>query len=1235
MFKLGRGGGGGGRGSGKRPLPPARPATAPGGARMAPMRGRAGGPAGRGSGALAATMGKEESFSLLTKGEVDFGAIVRLTPDLVEEIRRVEAEGGVAKIKFDSNSAENVIDVGGKEFRFTWSREPGHLCDIYEEHQSGEDGDGLLVERGSAWRKMDVNRILDESAKHHVKMRSEEAERLSKSRKVHLLDHSNPSMKNQVKSMAAAGVEGSMRRTNWKQKKEPFPKKRKVEPNQGAPISGPPKSAFKLGISSNKSTKNELPVSPIQSPAEQPVSATSALPKGDTYFEETTPSLNVHKEHIVMGNHEKEMPSTGVYGPKGEVIGHKSATANQPADLQRLLINLLSQNPKGMSLKVMEKAVAQTVPNAGRKIESVIKNIATYQAPGRYLLKPGLDVESSKKGASESGSSPDSAHDHTSAFESLFGEEETIENYNQQDQLNSKVEEELEPSKRIDILQDNSDLFNNGKNVSRDSGGIASSSDSGSDSESESESSDSGSESGSQSKSRSKSRSPVGSGSASSSDSETDGSSSSKEGSDVDVDIMTSVDEKEEVEPKSETAELRLSSSLRLCRASDDDQEKIDIIGRDEEGQVTSSPIDLNAFGREDGMSNAVADAKVLHVDESVRNFEHPEKEVDLTMDFDRTDFMVTEDEMPISPDQCKQLEEHQQLHVKSLTSDRNKRVTKKSSNEKNPAQNDMSSQEQTENFHKPKLKRTSVSEYFEEKSDTAKRSKGARSAEVNVGKIKVTAASTNLDSKSPDKLKQDEYKFNNVEWDGNRKNDTHVDNLADRGRSIEYGNTQKTLRSPEFRSSSNIDVVQTGRRTSDLSGRKKTLDRITKNTEGMSAVPDITMKDKTYNNIGDENTTTREKMTLISDSCNRNSGDYGGNMKDKRPPSQIRKSDVRNSPLSSTQGVNLRRELSDLELGEFREPSTGDETGGVKRQFEGNSSFKSSENRVTAKDYSNFDNNKEKVVAHPRIDSKHSPVIQKEGVHVNQEVPYRKVPPDDLVDSGWGQPRTMPSQYQSSKMDHADTDAMDNLVKSAELVGRSDTRISQVKSLGNLSGAQKKTSGSFLPECDIKHDGQTGSKYAKESRSKKSNTLVDSTYGKLIDNDTNGGKRRESLSDGDDSFYSKYDKEEPELRGPIKDYMHYKEYVQEYNEKYKCYISLNKALENIRDNFLKVGEDIERLKGRDIEEYYKVIGHLKEMYLQHGSRNKQMKKVFITLHDELKTLKQRIQDFAEIYARG
>jgi len=58
---------------------------------------------------------------------------------------------------------------------------------------------------------------------------------------------------------------------------------------------------------------------------------------------------------------------------------------------------------KGTSLKALEKAVADVFPNASKKIESSIKNIANYQAPRSYVLKQGLEVETSRRHASEEG----------------------------------------------------------------------------------------------------------------------------------------------------------------------------------------------------------------------------------------------------------------------------------------------------------------------------------------------------------------------------------------------------------------------------------------------------------------------------------------------------------------------------------------------------------------------------------------------------------------------------------------------------------------------------------------------------------------------------------------------------------------------------------------------------------------------------------------------------------------
>ncbi|EPS71366.1 hypothetical protein M569_03393, partial [Genlisea aurea] len=175
----------------------------------------------------------EESFSLVRENRLNYGMAIKLAPDLVEEIRRVEALGGSTSIKFDANANNpngNVIRVGDKSFRFTWSKEPEDLCDIYEECGNGEDGNGLLVESGGTWRKLNVERELDESTKNHVKRRSEEAEQKLKSRRAIVLDPQIPSMKNQMKAIAA--VESNPWK-NFKSRKETPSKKPKFEPHGG------------------------------------------------------------------------------------------------------------------------------------------------------------------------------------------------------------------------------------------------------------------------------------------------------------------------------------------------------------------------------------------------------------------------------------------------------------------------------------------------------------------------------------------------------------------------------------------------------------------------------------------------------------------------------------------------------------------------------------------------------------------------------------------------------------------------------------------------------------------------------------------------------------------------------------------------------------------------------------------------------------------------------------------
>lgn len=76
-----------------------------------------------------------------------------------------------------------VLKIGDEEFRLNSIQEDGGLCDIFEEKRRGEDGNGILKESGSVWRKLSVFRTLDASEKDRVKKRSVEAQQQQKSRK--------------------------------------------------------------------------------------------------------------------------------------------------------------------------------------------------------------------------------------------------------------------------------------------------------------------------------------------------------------------------------------------------------------------------------------------------------------------------------------------------------------------------------------------------------------------------------------------------------------------------------------------------------------------------------------------------------------------------------------------------------------------------------------------------------------------------------------------------------------------------------------------------------------------------------------------------------------------------------------------------------------------------------------------------------------------------------------------
>ncbi|KAA8541709.1 hypothetical protein F0562_022861 [Nyssa sinensis] len=1124
----------------------------------------------------------EESFSLVTGNPLDFAMIIRLAPDLVEEIKRVEAQGGTARIKFDSNAnntSGNVIDVGGKDFRFTWSREMGDLCDIYEERQSGEDGNGLLVESGCAWRKLNVQRILDESTKKHVKMRSEEAERKHKLRKAIVLDPGNPSMKSQMKALAA--VEVNPWRT-FKQKKEPAFKKRKVEP---PPVGsgGPPKSVYKSGLTSTTPAKGRHSVSPLPSPPEH--SGTPASPFGagnltkvHTSVEDVSPIQAPGKENVTRS--EKEMHVRAISGAVREKPGLKGNLGSKPMDLQSFLVSLLMENPKGMSLKALEKAVGDKIPNSARKIEPIIKKIANFQAPGRYFLKRGVELENLKKPSSESGSSPDDVchqtpapeenHDQMPAPKLEFAENATTEELEEQTHLNSKLGEESNSLEKIDSQHHSPDLFGDKKVSDNSEGPAASSTDSGSDSDSDSDSSESGSDSGSHSRSRSKSRSPVGSGSGSSSDSESDASSNSKEGSDEDVDIMT----------------------------SDDDRESKHKLQASEPG-FSASPIPWTSDG---GPVQNGSDEK-----QDGHGFDEVEIEKNLPDDDQETEMAVVANSIPhkkgekpvketkpSSPDH----HEHQEslVYMGNLFSGRENMAKDGFKHEHSDS---------SERISKGKSKRGSDVKHFDEKSERGKRLKAGSLTHPQTSRGRDSLFSDSPHRLSPERLIEDTYKG-------------PPSQMANRA--VRDGNTDSDLQkgyNQAIQGKSSSDSQQSGWRSVDLGARVKApdmADRPGKHAESLGRsvkYPERSLhmqgfpilKDKVYREIHDADGYPNEKKLPTSskegsvgdgesvppDPHYAKHGEVVGKFMEAGQVSNSHMGDnnrinVDRSPVLNGRGSMLQRELSDLELGELREPIPED-TSTVKKQFERRSSFKQSENKPSTSDYWNSDLSKAKPAGKTSIDSgKLSPPQLRVGLPSNPEgSSKRRTPERHTEDLTRPHHRVLQSQPQHpSRVDHAEVGS--HFYKSADVSGKSrhnEAGASRGIGLEDLSDRRKDTS--------------------------------------LIESNDAGQKRRESSSEDNSCSYSKYEKEEPEFKGPIKDFSQFQEYVQEYYEKYDSYSSLNKILEKYRNEFQKLGKDLENAKGRDMERYNNILGHLKESYRQCGARHKRLKKIFVVLHEELK----------------
>ncbi|XP_058180828.1 uncharacterized protein LOC131299223 isoform X4 [Rhododendron vialii] len=1034
-----------------------------------------------------------------------------------------------------------------------------------------------------------------------------------------VLDPGNPSMK------ALAAAETNPGKKPFKQKDPDF-KKRKIETPPGT-FGGPPKSAYKPGFPSATTLKGRPSVSPLHSPPELSVPPASPfgagnLTKGHTNVEDV---MSIHvssKENAT--NSEKEMPNRANSGALLEKPGRKGNLGAKPMDMQSMLISLLLEKPEGMSVKALEKAVGDTIPT------SIIKKIATFQAPGRYILKPGVEVQNYKKPLSENGSSPDYLRHPTPAPEDkhndIFAptpnsaEKASPEELEKQAHLESNNGEDLDPFAKINIQHHVDDLFREKKVSDNSEGQAGSSSDSGSDSDSESDSSDSGSDSGS----RSKSKSPVGSGSKSSSDSESDASSNSKQGSDEDVDIMTSDDDKES-KPKLQTCEPGFSTSPTPWRTPD----------------VGVLPNGIHE--RQDGSGSGLV-----------------EIEKDLPVDAYGTEMAVSgnsvsniQGEIPVedirlySPD----YQEHQesQVYIANLFGERENIDTDGFKNKKT---------ESSERISKGKSKRGSHSEQLHEKSEYSKRLKVGSLLQPKISRGRESLFRESPKILSPERVSEDNYNGHSTE----------TLNRGSRNENDDSGLQKGYIQG--IHSISASDYQESGRKAADISARVKVTDTAERpgiHTESLGrgikysetthksqeSLP--AQKDRLSKEIQDEGCNTQErKMPRSSkegafgdkhssqfDSYNYGRhGEPGGKLKQPREvsnshmgfsPQDNNRNNVERFPIINAGGKILQRELSELELGELREPLP-EETPGAKKKFERKGSFKQSENKPSTSD--DWNSEKSKVKRKTVVDSgKLSPPKLRVGPSRNAEGSSKRTPEQCADDLTGPQHRVV--QSQAHGLQHQSwVDRSEGTQKSTDVSGKvrhNEARASQGNGLEGFGETHKEASVNALQRSDTKQGPV--SHLAKESKTQRSNTVTGSSDKRkdtsVTENNEGGPKRRESSSDDNCCSYSKYEKEQPELREPIKNISQYKEYVQEYREKYDSYCSLNKTLENYRNEFHKLGRDLENAKGKDMEKYHSILGKLRESYRQCGTSHKRLKKIFIVLHEELQHLKQMIKDYA------
>jgi hypothetical protein len=664
-------------------------------------------------------------------------------------------------------------------------------------------------------------------------------------------------------------------------------------------------------------------------------------------------------------------------------------------------------------------------------------------------------------------------------------------------------------------------------------GKAGSSSESGSDSDS----TDSGSDSGSQSKSAAES------GSGSSSDSDSDASSSSKEGSDAFVDI-TSDDDKANTAHTKPADDLNLSSSPKDLTGLDVDDEQIDI-GTNLDYRNTSLHIDLNNFNTDNvDAAYTVAASEGLDASNLNKLTEILGKDSMTSTRLDPIGVDGSYNEMSL---QGNLFDDPLRTYSENLSKEEPGQSTKHHSSRRRSTSKDGSNHSRmssADKSAKPKLKRGSSND------NSAARPVSSKKTKVDITSADTTVSFSEqkrnlpLEKKSNDRLSKEI---------GSLSRDASQDNSpARKGRPLASGNLQKIDQSPNV----SIPTTHSERANENIekSSSKKKADKMQKPwrpMDGDCGTGYSQGEDNHVNFDGSDDSSARKRSKhgdLVDDKMPKRSKDANVNVNSRTSkgncgpdgiiafpesnesngePSNSQRDNVERSPHGKKM---LQRELSDLELGELRETSLENDYGRTRKQFERTNSSKSLDGKLTNvnSSYPRMNSRKGPPTAfHDK--SKPSPHEYGNGGHISQEGIPRKAAGYDFDDNRHQQRGNVPESQRLPRTYNSDSENILHPDRSGEKQSKRETRMTHG---GGLEYTDKKKPNSRFP--------QNGSKNLVVPQTQKSISLSDneerSRNNSLIETDK-GRKRRDSLSDEDDLFFSKYDKDEPELKDPINDF--------------------------------------------------------------------------------------------------